>query len=61
MEEAKLYPLDVPYRANTIEVIWVETYKEFVCREHPDMYDYFIGALLSLGSPREVRIVFGFN
>jgi hypothetical protein len=59
-EEIKPYQLGLYNEPGTVEVSWVETYKEFICRELPDMYDYFLGTLVALGSPREVRIVFGF-
>jgi hypothetical protein len=41
---------------DTIEVSWMESYREFV-----GCADWFIGELLKLGNPNEVRIIFWLN
>jgi hypothetical protein len=40
-------------REGRTEVSWVESYREFV-----GCVDWFIGELLKLGNPNEVRIIF---
>lgn len=40
-------------KEGTTEVSWVESYREFI-----GCGDWFIGELLKLGDPKEVRIIF---
>jgi hypothetical protein len=40
-------------KEDTVEVSWVESYRDFV-----GCADWFIGELLKLGNPKEVRVIF---
>lgn len=58
-ENAQFYSLNSNNlsKADTVQVSWVETYREFVGSE---FLDYFFGKLFALGSPKKVRIIFYF-